>query len=117
MLSAYINSRSDANKAILTLSTAAIGFLFAYSSSFLKSESFIFFLFVLTTISFAVAAISSLFVFNANINAIESYIRSEKEKERDYKLKSCNKINYWSFAAGIFLAALIVILKIFVNNQ
>ena len=117
MLSLYINSRLDANKTILTLSTAAIGLLLTYSSPLFQSNCIILFTFVFSIISFAIAALSTLFVFNANTKAIESYIREEKEAERDLKLKSYKKINYLSFAFGICLTALVAVLKIFIKAQ
>ncbi len=113
MLAAYINARIDANKAILAFSSAGIGFLIAISSKLQQLGFCAKTVYVGALIAFFFAACSTLVVYAKNANAIESYIRSEKEKENDFELKKWKYINYILFAAGLALLLVFAVLVIF----
>jgi len=101
MLSSYISSRTDANKAIFAFSSGAIGLLLASYEKLALSECAIFILYLLSMVGFVVAVISTLFIHVANAKAIEAYIRNDKEKERDFVLQTWAYINYIAFGLAI----------------
>lgn len=102
MLSAFINARIDANKAIFAFSSTGIGLLVAVTSNLKTASACSKLAYIVALIAFLFAVISTLFVYINNANAIESYIRNDGgEKNRDYKLKTWMYVNYILFGIGL----------------
>jgi len=110
MLSSYISSRTEANKAIFTFSSAAIGLLLA---TYVQSESkcIVNAFYALSMLAFVIAVISTLFIYVSNTKSIEAYIRNKEENKRDFQLKTWVYINYIAFSFGIVFAAIMAIFK------
>jgi len=113
MLAAYIGARVDANKAIFAFSSTGIGFLVAVSNKLQQLGSCAKIVYVGALLAFFVAACSTLFVYVKNAEAIESYIRNEEEKKKDFELKTWKYVNYISFALGLALLLVFAVLGVF----
>ncbi len=113
MLSAYITSRLEVNKAIFTFSSAAIGLLVIVFKNPLSGTGIASGFYILTMILFVAAIVSTLLVYASNANLIESYIKGEREKKEKYrlKLKKMIDINYFTFGLGIVSAAILAMLQ------
>lgn len=113
MLSSYISSRTEPNKAIFTFSIAAIGLLLASYEKLASSNCTISVLYSLSMAGFLVAVLSTLFIYVAHTKAIESYIRNESEKQRDFILKKWAYINYTAFGLGVTFSSVLGIFKVY----
>ncbi|MBD3654382.1 hypothetical protein [Kangiella sp.] len=113
MLSSYISTRVDANKAIFTFSLAAIGLLLAAYEKPTSSACYTNIFYSLSMLAFVIAVISTLFIYVANSKAIEAYIRSKEESKRDFKLQAWMYINYIAFGLGVLFTAVLGILNIY----
>ena len=113
MLSAYINSRIDVNKAIFTLASAAIGFLIAAFNEPFSATSVDGVLYALSMVAFVTAVISTLFIHVSHTKAINAYIRNENEKQRDFELTTWIYVNYVAFGIGVLLAAILAVYSTF----
>ena len=110
MMSAFISSRIDANKAIFTFSSAAIALLVTLIDKVTSTLSVV--LFSSAVLAFTVALISTLFIYVSNTKTIEAYIRSDREKQRDLELNKWVYVNYIAFAFGVFFVSLFAITKV-----
>lgn len=113
ILSAYITSRVDANKAIFTFASGAIGLLIAAFESPLSGTCTQSALYAISMLAFVSAVISTLFIHVSHTKAIEAYIRSENEKQRDFRLKTWVYVNYAAFGIGVVLAAILAVSNAF----
>ncbi|KGJ89514.1 hypothetical protein [Colwellia psychrerythraea] len=111
MMSTFISSRIDANKAIFTFSSAGIGLLVTLISEPNSTISVV--LFSSAILAFVIAVISTLFIYIAHTNAIESYIRNEGSHKRDLNLKEWVYVNYIAFSFGVVFVALFAFLKLY----
>ena len=112
MLTAFINARVDANKAIFAFSSTGIGLLIAMATKLQQLSGCLKIVYVGALVAFFIAACSTLFVFVKNAEAIESYIRNEGEKKRDVHLKTWKYVNYFSFAVGLALSLAFTIIEL-----
>lgn len=108
MLSSYVASRSEINKAIFAFSVSAIGLLFALAEKVRGEHFCIVAIYLLSIILFAAASVSSLFIFAANSKAIEGHITQNKEEERKFKLNLYAHINYYTFGLGVIASVLAI---------
>ena len=113
MLTAYISSRTDASKAIFTFSLASIGLLLAAYEKPISSICKTNIIYSFSIVVFVIAVISTLFIHVSNTKAIESYLRSEKETQHDFQLKSWMYINYVAFGSGVLSSVLLGIIKVY----
>ena len=101
MLAAYISARVDANKAIFAFSSVGIGVLVAVANKLKSVNACTQTMYLIALVAFLIAVITTLFVYVANANAIESYITQDEEKTKGVKLKSWMYVNYFAFGAAV----------------
>ena len=119
MLAAYINACVDANKAVFVFSSSGIGFLIAIADRLQHPYIHICVKIVYigayigALLAFSASVCSTLFVHIRNAQAIKSYIRNQGSEEREYRLNTWKYINYISFAIGLALSLVFIIVGIF----
>ncbi|MCK5601196.1 hypothetical protein KAR91_04985 [Candidatus Pacearchaeota archaeon] len=101
---AWVNTRMERDKSLLTLSTAGIGFLITLFVNFDITECGQNILCLLAGISFFVTIISCLLIFNRNAKHIEESVQSGKDE--DSVLKVLDNIVFWGFIVGLIFIIL-----------
>ncbi|EKF9288539.1 Uncharacterised protein [Vibrio mimicus] len=114
ILSAYLNSGSEINKAILAISSAAIGLLIAAYQDLSNITCFSKLIFTIALVAFCLAIILTLFVFYSNQKYFEAVIREKSEDKSLKELKLYRYCNYTFFGLGIGSAALLAITKVWI---
>ncbi len=114
ILSAYLNSGSEINKAILAISSAALGLLIAAYKDVSNITCYSKLIFTIAVVTFCLAIISTLFVFNLNQKYFEAVIREKSEDKVLKDLKSYRYFNYTMFGVGVFFSALLAIAGVWI---
>ncbi len=116
ILSAYLNSGSEINKAILTISSAALAFLIAAYQDVSNITCTIKLLFTIAVVMFCIAIVSTLFIFNSNQKYFEAVIREKSEDKALKKLKYYRFFNYTMFGLGVLSATLLAITSVWIET-
>lgn len=114
ILSAYLNSGSEINKAILAISSAALGLLIAAYQDMSNMTCFSKLVFTIAVVMLCLAIISTLFIFNSNQKYFEAVIREKSEDKAFKELKSYRYFNYTMFGLGSFFAAILAIVGVWI---
>jgi len=84
MINAWINTRMERDKSVLTLSAAGVGLLVSLLTSVGASSGFEIIFYIFSFIGFLVATFSALYIFKLNADYVEndlSLIEMEKRRE------------------------------------
>ena len=114
ILSAYLNSGSEINKAILSISSAALALLIAAYQDISNIICTRKLLFTIAVGMFCLAIVSTLFIFNSNQKYFEVVIRKNSEDKALKKLKYYRYFNYTMFGFGVLSAALLAITGVWI---
>lgn len=114
MLAAFIETKNNFDKQVLTISVTAIGFLLGMSEK-LISGYYSKTLLTFSTVLFLVSTLGLLRVFTLNSKYIEEQIRSESEKaeQTTKSLDQYDLIIKCAFGFAILIAVVLVVLHIF----
>jgi len=109
LLSAWIETKMQRDKTLVTLSAAAIGLLVTLLATVGVNSAWEILLFVIAVVCFLVTIGSSLAIYQLNSQHIEKAIRGSSKK--DPKLKKYDKCSIIAFVFGSVFALLIGILS------
>lgn len=114
MLGAFIESRNEFDKQLLTISVAALGFLLS-SSEKLISNSFSLFILVLSALLYLATIIGLLRILTLNARYIEKELKSDAEAagEVTKTLDQNDKLVRWSFGTALALTVVLFLIIIF----
>ncbi|EGU0168981.1 hypothetical protein JFQ74_004922 [Vibrio parahaemolyticus] len=116
ILSAYLNSGSEINKAILAISSAALAILITAYQDVSNITCTIKLLFTIAVVMFCIAIVSTLFIFNSNQKYFEAVIREKSEDKALKKLKNYRFFNYTMFGLGVLSATLLAITSVWIET-
>lgn len=97
LATAWITTKTELDKTIITLSAGAIGLLITVLTAKGVAEGWHIGLFVISFIGYLIAIFTSLFIFQKNSKLIEAELR---EEEHNIKLERYDKLARWSFFIG-----------------
>lgn len=114
MLGAFIESRNEFDKQLLTISVAALGFLLS-SSTKLITNSFSLVLFVLSALLFLGTIVGLLRILTLNARYIEKELKSDAEaaSEVTKTLEQNDKLVRCSFGVALGLTVVLFLMIIF----
>lgn len=98
LLGAWIETRMERDKTLVTLSAAAIGLLVTILTTVGTKNLWEIPLFVVAVLSFLVTILSSLTIYQLNSRHLEAAIKGSSEK--DPRLERYDKISIWAFIVG-----------------
>jgi hypothetical protein len=108
LVNAWLQTRAEKDKSLLTISTAAIGVLITFLVSKMIVTVPVFIVFISALFSFLVCAISVIAIFSSNADHIEEVIDSGKKRSK--LLFVLDGIAYISFIVGLVLTLIIGII-------
>jgi len=105
LLTAWINTKMEHDKTIITLSAAAIGLLITILTAIGIGKYWHIIIFCVAFTGYSVAIFASLIIFQKNSVYIESELRREDETDsqkegHEHKLERLDKLALWSFIIG-----------------
>lgn len=104
LLSAWIQTKMERDKALVTLSSAGIGLLVTLLTTVPVRQAFQIPLFVIAVAAFLCTILCSLRIYQMNSDHIERAIKGSSEK--DPKLEKYDKLSVSGFAVGVLAALL-----------
>lgn len=107
-VSAFLSTRMELDKSLLTLSVAGLGFLLSFIKVESNNNSANFFFFTIAALSFFFCILAVISIFEKNSKLIIG-LSNNDEKETKKKLKRLDKIAKWTFMTGVFLSMSLVI--------
>ncbi len=117
LLSAWIETRMEQDRMVITLSAAAIGLLVTIITT-VGINGFWQYLFAVASIAgFIVATCSSLHIFQVNAKHLEESLRSQSTDNTSKLLKKLDKVTIVCFYAGIICAVLMAIFSSFQKTE
>ena len=118
MLSAFIETRNEFDKQLLTLSVAALGFLLS-SSDKLISNSLSLFMLALSSLLYLATIIGLLRILTLNAKYIEKELRSDAEAagEVTKTLDQNDKLVRWAFGIALTLTVILFLMIIFTEGD
>jgi hypothetical protein len=105
LLSAWIATKMERDKTLITLAAAAIGLLITILTTVGAINILVICLFAFAILAFIITIWSALEIYQLNSKHIEDALRGSSE--RDPKLEKYDKISTSSFLIGVFSALLI----------
>lgn len=109
LVGAWINTKMEKDKSLLTLATGGIGLLVTLLTTVGTKSPLVTVLYGLGFLLFLVSIISAISIFGRNANLIECLIGGEKPKER--YLDFLDRVMFWSFILGLVAAVAIGLLS------
>lgn len=106
---AWLNTKLEKDKSLLTLSCGGVGFLVTLLTTIGVKSSSVFLLYCIAIASFVVSIISVVFIFEYNAKHLEKVL--EEKTEYGYLLRILDRIVIYSFFLGIILSFIIGILS------
>lgn len=103
LLSAWISSKMEKDKTLVTLSAAAIGLLTTLLTTVGANSTCEIFLFTFSILSFLITLLSSLKIYNLNSSYIEKAL-SNMPLDNNTLLEKYDNISIYSFMLGILLS-------------
>jgi hypothetical protein len=110
LVTAWINTKMEHDKTIITLSAAAIGLLITILTTKGTAESWHIWFFGFTFICYLVAIITAILIFQENSVRIEHEVTNQ-ETRHDLKLQRLDNVVRWSFFAGTICFVIIGVLS------
>lgn len=109
MLSAWINTKMERDKTLVTLAAAAIGLLITILTTLGANNIFEMILFAISICSFLTTIWSSLTIYQLNSKHIEDSLRGSSENSS--KLEKYDRLSIRAFIGGALIALVIGILS------
>lgn len=110
LVTAWINTKMEHDKTIITLSAAAIGLLITILTTKGAAERWHIWFFGFTFICYLVAIITAILIFQENSVRIEHEVTNQ-ETRHDWKLQRLDDVVRWSFFAGTICFVIIGVLS------
>ena len=114
MFSAFIESRNEVDRQILTLSVACIGGLLAFRDKIIGTCIGLV-LTIIALICFVVTIGVVLFIFDKNSKYINRELRGDSEEagKISQELKKYDRVAFWMFIISVCISASLIILSFF----
>lgn len=107
-MQAWINTRMEKGRHLVTLSSLAIGLLVIFHEKLMVNTDF--YLWIAAAITFLLCIISNLFILSKNAPYLESVTKEdEKQAQIEKQLKGASKFADASFILGIVLTLILAI--------
>lgn len=116
LVTAWINTKMEHDKTIITLSAAAIGLLITILTTKGTAERWHIWLFGVTFLCYLVAIITAILIFQENSVRIEHEVTNQ-ETSHDLKLQRLDNVVRWSFFVGTICFVSIGVLSAMANTQ
>ena len=114
MLSAWIETKMERDKTLVTLSAAGIGLLVTILTALDVESKWMLLLFFISFIGFGFCIWMALQIYQLNSIRIENELN---EQHADLKLKKYDKKTIWSFLLGVVAMCLIGLLSAYVKLE
>lgn len=108
LLNAWINTKMERDRTILTISSGAIGVLITLLTTVGAKNCLEIILFMFAFVLFITTVILVLNIFSENSRYIEEIIVSGKKE--DFRLSYLDKISTWTFIGGLVISVFIGVL-------
>lgn len=110
LVNAWVNTRMEKDKSILTLSVGGIGVLITLLSIVNNLAYWQILIFGLGITAFLISVICMLFIFGKNSSLIEAQIKEEKEdKKTNTLLATLDKVVMFMFLTGVIMSICIAL--------
>jgi hypothetical protein len=109
LVGAWINTKMEKDKSLLTLATGGVGLLVTLLTTVGTKSSLVAVLYGVGFLLFLLSIISAVSIFGRNAKVIECLIGNEKPKER--YLNFLDRVMFWSFILGLVVAIAIGLLS------
>ena len=103
LVNGWISTRMEKDKSILTLSTAGLGVLVAFSDNISFNHYLSLFLYALALLCFIVAIGSGVWILSENADYCEAVINDETPKNENL-IDCLDKFLMWSFISGLCIS-------------
>lgn len=100
LLSAWIQTKMERDKTLVTLSSAAIALLVTILTTVGTSNFYLFTLYIIAFLGFGTCIGTSLKIYQLNSKHLENEIRN---KNTNLKLEKYDKLSFFSFLLGVLL--------------
>ena len=114
LLSAWIQTRMERDKALITLSSFGVGLLVTLSSSVFDYTFISALLFIISFLGFTVCIATCLIVYHLNSVQIENEFRNQKS---DFDLANYDKTSSWAFVCAVLFMCCIGIYSLHTNSK
>ncbi len=114
LINAWLTTRMERDKTILTLSTAGLGVLVTFFNNISVNYNLIFY--ILALLSFIIAILSGLFIFSENADYCLSIV-NEEPYQNEKLMKYCDKTLLISFLCGLFFSVVLSSIFIYEKNK